>query len=312
MLIEDISFELGLDGEYVEGIARSASRRYKTYYIPKRTGGERRIDHPSAELKALQRWLNLRVLSRFPVHESATAYEQFASTRKNAAPHARSKFLLRLDFRDFFPSILRKDIFDFLKASMSILPNGWSDRDSRIFVSLVSRGAGLTIGAPTSPKLSNRICFDLDTKLKSLASDRDCKYTRYADDLFFSTSQPNVLREVSELTGEVIRDLVCPASLRLNPSKTLNLSRGRRRLVTGVVLASDGSLSIGRQTKRRIRSMIHQWDALDPDEKRWVSGMLSYSLSVEPEFVNRLYVKHGSGLVDSARRFNSQESSHET
>src|ERR1035441_9381707 len=88
-------------------LIRSSPMRYKVYTIPKRTPGQfRTIAQPAREVKILQRWAMSNFLSHFPVDPAAVAYRIGKNIADNAPPHARSRFLLKLDFKDFFPSII--------------------------------------------------------------------------------------------------------------------------------------------------------------------------------------------------------------
>jgi RNA-directed DNA polymerase len=115
VIIERMSAELHLDQEYIRLVARTANYRYKIYEIPKRTGGSRTIEHPARELKLLQAWLAENLLSDLPIHTSAAAYRRGSSIKKHANVHRHNKFLLKVDFRNFFPSISGKDIVRVLK-----------------------------------------------------------------------------------------------------------------------------------------------------------------------------------------------------
>src|SRR6266404_5971979 len=101
MILERMTTQLALNPFFLTKLARSASHRYKEYKIPKRTGGERTIHHPSRELKLLQYWLLKNVLVSLPVHPSATAYQKESSIRLNAARHVVNNYILRVDFQDF-------------------------------------------------------------------------------------------------------------------------------------------------------------------------------------------------------------------
>src|SRR6478752_4145703 len=92
-------------------LIRSAPYRYKVYRIPKRAPGQfRTIAQPAREVKALQYWVIKNVLDKFAIHPSATAYRQHVSIAHNAKPHVRGRFLLKMDFRDFFPSLKAADL----------------------------------------------------------------------------------------------------------------------------------------------------------------------------------------------------------
>lgn len=298
MLRQRVSDELGLPLDLVNGIGRSASHRYFSYRIPKRVGGGfREIHHPARELKVLQRWLVAEVISRLPVHEAAAAYRRGKGIGDHARLHVRNSFLLRMDFRHFFPSLTVTDVKNLIGRHRNLFTD-WDGGDLAWFGSVVSRENRLTIGAPTSPGLSNTLCFDLDTRLSNLAFERGVTYSRYADDLFFSTSEPDVLRLVEEDTKGIVSSLELPSRLVLNDEKTVHASRKRRRVVTGIVLTSDGRLSVGRDRKRALRTMVHRYPELTTKEKRHLAGMLAYVRSVEPNFIDRLVLKYGSERVE--------------
>ncbi len=294
---------LRVNQDFIEQTAQTASHRYKSYQIPKRRGGYRDIHHPAKPLKALQRWLLDNVVVRFPVHPSAFAYRdgRHYGTRANAARHQGSAYLLRLDFADFFPSITSGDIRALLEERASGSWAWWSKNDTDLFCNLVCRYGQLTIGAPTSPSLSNAMCFSLDAHCTALAEAVAAKYTRYADDLFFSVGQQGVLTRVVDEVRQLLPTLAYPRGLRLREDKTTHLSKRQRRVVTGMVLGSDGGLSIGRSQKQRLRAMIHQFLRLSHGERAFLAGWLAHCADVEPEFINSLILAYGVERVDDAR-----------
>lgn len=300
MLIENLAAGAGLKSDFVRSFARGASHAYKTYPITKRDGGEREINHPSKELKFLQRWLLLYVLPDFPVHPAAMAYQKGMSIYKNAAVHASSKYLLRMDFTKFFPSIKADDLRAY-KASRPAPFNGWTHDDFNTFCMIVFRNSELTIGAPTSPAISNALCFDMDAAIEDLCAKRGVQYTRYADDLFFSTLEPNVLQPLQTVIERLVAGLKLPAHLTLNAAKTRHSSRKGARRVTGIVIGSDRKPHIGRSLKREIRGMIHRVDSLDDDARLRLSGLLGYAVGFDKKFKNDLIIKYGNERMDKAR-----------
>ena len=302
MLLKQMATGLGLPEGVVQALARKASHSYKSYTIPKRTGGVREIHHPSKELKALQRWLLQNVIGKWPVHPAAMAYRPKVSILQNARKHVGSRFLLRMDFKGFFPSITSDDVKLFLRNSGFSQQENWDGTDVELFTSIVCRNGRLTIGAPSSPALSNALCYELDHKLESLAHERSTVYTRYADDLFLSTEQPDVLKDFRDLVVSVVTSLACPAALVVNESKTRHSSKKRRRRVTGLVLGSDNRVGVGRWRKRYIRGLIHRFPSLSPTDKGSLAGLLSFARSVEPDFVNALILKFGVKRVAEAQQ----------
>lgn len=119
--------------------------------------------HPATELKAIQRWIHERILSEFPVHQAAGAYRRGKGLLHHVSHHKGRRYLLRMDFEDFFPSLTASDIELHLRNHSDCLPCGWADRDTQILLNLVCLRGRLTIGAVTSPSLSNTLCFQMDT-----------------------------------------------------------------------------------------------------------------------------------------------------
>lgn len=301
MLIEKISESLGIPIEYIESIGRRASHLYKVYSIPKKSGGLRIIHHPARELKAVQRWLLWNVLEKLPVHRSAVGYRKGVNILKNAELHKRSRYLLRLDFKDFFPSIHSSDIQRYIDSNYTHFEK-WTNIDRDIFCKIVCRNKRLTIGAPTSPCLSNILCYLLDENISEITKEKQIKYTRYADDMYFSATKPNLLSDIEGIVTGIIGTIQYPSGMQLNKEKTYNVSMKGRRIVTGLVLTSDGNVSIGRERKRLIRSLVYKYDELSEKDKQYLAGLLSYTKSIEPDFVNRLALKYGADKVRSASR----------
>ena len=304
MILERMAHELGLSVDFIEALARSASHEYKEYKIPKRNGGLRTIHHPSRRLKALQRWLLLNVVDGLPVHDSALAYRKSKSIMDNARPHVASKYLLRMDFENLFPSITAQDVAHYM-ADRPPLFAGWSTRDRDAFIRVVSRTSVLTIGAPTSPGLSNALCYDMDSQLQALSAKRGVVYTRYADDIFFSSLCPNLLPEVEKEVARIVSGLAIPAHLRINCCKTRHYSKRGARRVTGIVLGSDGRAHVGRELKRKIRALIFRSDSLDPQSRATLAGLIAYAVGLDPGFMNALIQKYGLDAVRNAARYPS-------
>ena len=299
MLLERMAYEMSLAEKYIAMVGATASYRYRDYVVKGPTGTSRVVYHPSRTLKALQRWLARRILCDLRVHDAATAYEHGRGILLNAERHLDSRFLLRMDFTEFFPSLTSADLETLLGKAKSLgrLDPSWSLDDTSLLVRLVTRFGRLVIGAPTSPKLSNALCFEMDEILLALSKRYDCVYTRYADDLFFSSRIPNVLAHVETEVILLVAGLAHPNNLKLNLSKTRHSSMRGRRVVTGIVLTCDGKLSLGRSRKRKLRSLVHKYTSLSEPERQSLRGWIAYCRSVEPEFINSLVLKFGAARL---------------
>jgi retron-type reverse transcriptase len=310
-LLERLSTDFLLPMNDLIYLVRSAPYRYKVYEIAKRTPGKKRtIAQPARELKPLQYWVMENVLNAFPIHPSATAYRKGRNIADNALPHASHKYLCKLDFRNFFPSIRSTDFEKFMSSNP--LARIWTEEEvgylSRILFWRRKRGGDLrlSIGAPSSPVLSNILLYNFDIETTALCASLGLTYTRYADDLTFSTNEPKVLFEVERQIPKICTSLGSPR-LFLNRGKTVHVSMKGARRVTGLILTNDGLVSIGREKKREISAGFHRYTLgrLNAEEINKLGGMLAYINSVEPIFLQRLAEKYGaaalSHLLSSSR-----------
>jgi RNA-directed DNA polymerase len=301
MLLDTISSALGVTTSYIRRLANSASHQYKVFAIPRRNGGTRIISHPSKPLKGAQRWLLREVIDALPVHLAATAYRSGSTIWANAEPHRSSRYLLRMDLVEFFPSIREADIRRYIELNPTLFRD-WVADDVSLLCALTCRFGALTIGAPTSPGLSNALCYQLDERLSGLAIRHRTTYTRYADDLFFSTREARVLRTVEHEVPAICESLDYPTGLRVNRSKTRHSSKIGARRVTGITLGSDGALYVGRHIKRKVRGMIHRYESLSPAERASLRGWLAYVIGFDPDFMNSLILKYGAERLSVLRK----------
>lgn len=294
MIIDRIAAGCNVDSSYIELVARSASHRYKTYRVKKRTRGYRTIDHPARELKLIQSWLNKNIFSSLPVHQVVYSYNKGRNIRVHADVHRRGNYLMRLDFANFFPSIYTTDIARLLKRNASSLDFRLSKKDIQLITKLVCKDGRLTIGAPSSPVLSNAILFEFDKLLAEHCYSQSVTYSRYADDLYFSTNKSNTLSQIHDFVFRTIREMESP-NLIINREKTVFTSRKRQRRVTGLILTSDKKVSLGRDRKRYIKGLVHKFTCgeLNRSEISYLRGYLSYALSIEPTFIKSLENKYG-------------------
>jgi retron-type reverse transcriptase len=300
-LLANLGSHLLLSSRELTKLVRSAPRRYKVFEIPKRVPGQfRTIAQPAKEVKALQYWVMEHVLQNFRVHPSATAYRDGVSIADNARPHAQGRFLLKLDFTDFFPSIKARDFQLFLAKNSVGLEAEEVEALSRILF-WKPRGTQnmcLSIGAPSSPLLSNILMIDFDERVASVCAQYGVTYTRYADDLSFSADESSKLELVEHFVAVLCRRSRSP-KLTLNAKKTVRVSRANSRRITGLILTNEEKVSLGRDAKRKIRAAVHHFVSgrLEKEQILSLKGMLAYVKSVEPEFLSKLRRVYGSEAI---------------
>lgn len=295
-MIKLLSLETGLSEFTIRRIIQTAPQRYKVFYIPKRNGAKRRIAQPSKEVKVLQRLMVDKYLRHLPVHRSATAYSVGSSIVLNAKAHASNGPILKMDFRDFFPSIKKSDWVLYCKSTGFLTEADDIEFSARLFFQKQSsyRTLRLAIGAPSSPILSNILMYKFDELISESLKDSRVVYTRYADDLTFSAPRIGFLKGIQTLVRKSLRLLEFP-KIKVNETKTVIVSQKYKRVVTGIVLTHTGSISVGKAARRKLRASIHHaiHGRLDRNRIRQLAGMISYVNSVEPEFVCKMRNYYG-------------------
>ena len=296
-LIELIQKDFPLTLTEIKLLIITAPRRYKLHEISKRNGrGKRLIAQPTSEIKTLQRWATENYLNKLPIHAAATAYRTGASIKQHACVHAKNKYLLKLDFENFFPSISASDFVTHAKKFAN-----FSDEDIRLLSLLLfrrdfnSKDLILSIGAPSSPYISNTVMYPFDLELSSYCAARKISYTRYADDIALSTNQPKALDAAYDFIKTLCQSMEHP-KLYLNNKKTVFTSQKHSRQLTGLVLSNDGKASLGRHKKREIRAMAHHFSLgkLESAEVNRLRGLLAFSISIEPNFAKTISKMIGS------------------
>ena len=280
----------------------TAPTRYKDHYIDKRNGrGKRLISQPTKEIKFLQRLLISRELANLPIHSAAVAYRQGLSIVAHAEPHASANYLLKLDFKDFFPSITSEALARNLKHDKNYTAAElWLITRILCRLDRQSERLRLSIGAPSSPFISNYMLFEFDQRLTEFCDQKNIKYTRYADDLALSSNVPKVLDEAKKMVEKLLSDFSY-LGLVLNEEKTVNVSQKNRRTLVGLTLSNAGNVSVGRDAKRLIRAQMHRASQgqLSVVEFLSLKGRLAFLLSVDPEFVHSLCSKYGFSNVEA-------------
>jgi hypothetical protein len=293
-VISKIANDLLMDRDDVVHVALTADMRYREVLL-RRPGKEpRHVWQPSSELRLIQRWCADKLFCLLPVHAACFSYVKNRNIAMHAAVHRSTSFLARIDIRHFFPSIRRHNVAALLAGNLNALRIE-DPSETNLLSRLVTRRDMLVIGAPSSPVLSNAIMFEFDSKWSQICEEHHVIYSRYADDIYLSTSLRGIL---SQLLVELKADLTSMPDLRfsINRTKDLYTSRKRRRRVTGIVLTPDRRISIGRDEKRRIKSLIHKalTNKVGFKEIQSLLGKLSYVDDVEPLFSESLTRKYGA------------------
>jgi hypothetical protein len=293
---------------------------YSHFTIAKRNGTPRQIWSPIPRLKFVQRWVLHNILNNLTTHGAAHGFVRGKSIVTNAAVHSNSELLIKLDVKDFFPSVSWRRVKGVFRhagypeqiATLLALLCTESPRQVvqqegvTYYVALGDRA--LPQGAPTSPALTNIVCLNLDRRLTGLAEKLGLRYSRYADDLTFSVpaiddAQPKSSTKatastvkkqadmqhnkmIGQLLGSVHK-ILREEGFALNNDKTRVIRKGSQQQVTGMVVNGQGVPRVSRQIKKMLRAAVHNLEAggqLRADETfNTLSGYAAWIASAEPE-----------------------------
>jgi RNA-directed DNA polymerase len=255
---------LGLSAKELKKIWWFRGRMYRQFELAKGKGKTRVIEAPDKRLKYLQRQIAENLNQLYRVRNPVHGFVIGKSVKTNALAHLRKRFVLNIDLQEFFPSITERRIIGVLE-SLSI-----ESRVAAIIATLCCHKNRLPQGAPTSPVLSNMICFRLDKELLAFAKGARCIYTRYADDITFSSHQPMaaLFEGPAPPSGHFPPDLLAPAlrnalaanGFSANPGKAHYADRHSRRMVTG--LKVNDLLNVDRRFIRNIRAALYSVEKL--------------------------------------------------
>ncbi|MDL2309651.1 reverse transcriptase family protein [Parabacteroides sp. OttesenSCG-928-B22] len=249
----DLSQFLGVPMHQIEEMICNPS--YQHHAIKKKRGGIRHIDAPEQELKRLQKRLNYFLQAYYLWIKPAEIHgfvinPHFGETRynivENARPHTGKAHLLNIDLKDFFPSIKAGRV-----KRLFLSPYfGYGEEVATALTLLTTYAGKLPTGAPTSPVLSNFICLHLDAHLRRFCYENQLTFTRYADDLTFSSDTP-----ITQEAIDSIKRIIGENGFEINEKKLHLQSANRRQVVTGLTV--NEKVNVDRKLLKRTRAMLH-------------------------------------------------------
>jgi RNA-directed DNA polymerase len=249
--VDDICKALSIKENILQKLVSDPT--YRTFSIPKKTGGNREICSPEPLLMEVQRRLNqyLKIHCRSKKAQNVFGFISPEDSGEgmniihNAKVHKGQPFILTLDIKDFFGSITAKMVRDYFQSEL-LLPK----TTATIVALLCTWQKKLPTGAPTSPILSNIIFHKTDLKLEAIAKLNNWKWSRYADDITFSS-----VNQFSLLDIEKIKSIIEAEGFIINDKKTRVQRTSFRQMVTGLVV--NEKVNIKREYLKNLRAIVH-------------------------------------------------------
>jgi len=230
---------------------------YTEFSIPKKNGKERKISAPSKKLKGIQRKLADVLNLVYKVKPAAYGFVKDKNVLQNANNHSKRKYVLNIDLKDFFTQIH----FGRVRGLFMKPPYNLGEEASMVIAQIACYHGVLPQGAPTSPIITNMICSPLDTQLTKLAKKNQAVYTRYADDITFSSykdSFPEALAYIdgSEVhIGKELGFILDKNNFEVNMDKICLMDNRRRQEVTGLVVNKFTNLK--REYIKEVRAILY-------------------------------------------------------
>lgn len=286
--------------------APQAAQHYVYRLLPKGPSGQvRLIECPKGRLKAIQRQILSEILTPVPPHAAAHGFVRDRNVRSFAAPHTGQLVVLKMDLRDFFPSIPGPQIQAVFRAlgypervadllgglCTNATPSAiWPPGAPRETIDL-HRRPHLPQGAPTSPALANICAYRLDCRFSAFAQTCGAVYTRYADDLVFSGNE----QFAACVDRFAIHAAVIAAeeSFTVNHRKTRIMRRSVRQHIAGVVI--NENVNLRRGDCDRLKAILTNCIRLGPESQNR-DGILHWREHLDGRVAYVHSVNAGRGL----------------
>lgn len=266
--LHDVAHILGYKPKSLSYVIYKMPGKYETFTVPKKTGGVRTISAPCPELKLLQRrlsdglqncWDEINTEKKI-TKPISHGFRKGASILTNAAVHRGRRFVFNVDIKDFFDSINFGRVYGFFVKNKDF---ALTESVAKTLAAIACHSGKLPQGSPCSPVISNLIGQILDIRLAQLAHKYGCSYSRYADDLTFSTNErvfPSAIASSSAdhswAAGEAFFKIIQKCGFQLNSKKTRMQYCNSRQEVTGLVV--NRRINSRPEYRRLTRAMTHQ------------------------------------------------------
>ena len=293
--MDELSELTRLSSRLLYCLSMKTDRYYKKAQIRKRDGGLREISIPSYTLHIVQRWILAEILNKILPTNRAMAFRKGKDYghKKNAFYHADTLYGLALDLKDFFPSITSNKIYTMFSSL------GYNNFAATILTNLCTLDGKLPQGSACSPALSNIICITLDKRLMGLCKKRGIRYSRYADDMYFSCDDKVLLLKNFPLITQIIED----EDFIINKRKTHFHTPSNKKQITGITVAPTNiedyvELKAPKKLKQKIRAEIFTCLISGQYEnKEHILGEIAYVDFIEKENRNT-YLERVKGYIN--------------
>ncbi len=298
--IKELSNLIGLTESLIYCLSKRTENYYKKKYISKKNGEKREIYIPSYTLKIVQKWILYNILNKVKPSNQAMAFRKGKeyNCKANAQFHIETRYGVAMDLKDFFTNIKSNRIY-------TVFSNiGYESVAATILTNLCTLDGFLPQGSSCSPALSNLVCLSLDARLSGLCEKRRIRYSRYADDMYFSCDNQDVLKK----TVPIIKKIITDEGFFVNERKVHYHTPSNRKCINGITIArksadSEPVIKASKKLKRNIRAELY-YAILSGDysKKEHVIGEIMYVNYIENDYVEKI-LHYIDQLADKIRLY---------
>lgn len=298
--IDELAKLTGLSTRLLYCLSMRTSNYYRHTAIPKRNGTARQINIPSYTLNILQRWILVNILNKISPSNRAMAFRRGAQygNKQNARYHSQTLYGVAIDLKDFFPSITAEKVYTLFSNI------GYDNFAATILTNICTLDNKLPQGSVCSPAISNIVCITLDKRLIGLCEKRGIRFTRYADDMYFSCDDKALLLK----NFPIIKKIIEAEGFTLNEKKVHFHTPSNRKRITGVTVTSTSNedifeLKAPKSLKKKVRSEIFKCIMSGKYELvSHILGEISYIEFIEKENANPYLPRIKKYIADIAQK----------
>lgn len=233
---------------------------YRTFKVPKKSGGYRNISAPHICLKNVQESLAQYIDKKYEFLDCQYGFIKNRSIVDNAVLHKKAKYILNIDLKNFFPSIN----FGRVRGIFMAKPFNFPKEVATILAKISCYHNELPQGSPCSPSLSNIVCYTLDQKMMNMSVQYGFTYSRYADDITISSDRPFPKEIVTRtkdnivIVGKKLRHIIESQGFIINEDKTNYSWNNERKEVTGLIV--NEKVNVKKIYVKQLRALLNNID----------------------------------------------------
>lgn len=276
--VDHLSSYIGIASSLVRQVMHRPAYHYRNFSLEKKDGSTRQIFTPRTYLKTIQWWICDNILDQATLGDCVHGFRRHRSYITNAQKHVGRRHILNVDIKSFFDTISHADV----RAVYSSL--GYGESGGHILTSLTSLDGRAPTGAPTSPMVANIVLKSADLELTQFAAETGLLYTRYADDLTFSSND-----WIASEAIQVVAEIIGKYGFSLNPNKSRFMGPGDRQEVTGLLV--NKAVNTTKAWRNSARGFLHKVNT-NPEKfvefSHKVCGIYGTLIHIDPEATKKI------------------------